>query len=219
MEFTESLTGCLTRELYSKLHHRRETHPTNMLQISKFINHANRTLVSAYCEIGEGLELYEMKPLGRAILVAATPTFDIWEDLAEKRFKSLIDLVNLLAKKLKTSPEEVRHSISELKQAFFIEQTLEQDPMAKRRYEILANTTLEALVGPESVAESALKDIAQKLDLMQQMSRIPSEELLEGFSVSEHEGRVRIEWTGSGSKENQAEKLSRTKTSTISTGN
>ncbi len=218
LEFAESLNECLTRQLYAKFTHQRETHPTNILQISRFINHANRTLVSAYCEIGKGLELYELKSLGRAMLVATTPTFDIWEDLSQKRFKFIITLVNSLAKELYRSPERVRHSISELKQAFFIAQTLEQDPMARRRYEILANTAIKAIVGFEKISESALKDMAHKLELMDQMSHIPSEELLEGFKVTEREGRVTMEWNESGSEANQAEKSSRARMSTTSTG-
>jgi len=218
IDFTHSFATCLTRQLYSKIAHQREPHPISMLQISKLINYANRTLVSAYCEIGRGLELYETDSFGRAMLITVTPTFDIWEDLVEKRFKRVVSVVNYLSKELARSPREVRHSISELKQAFFIAQTLERDLMAKRRYEILASSALEAMMGPDKATELSLRDIANKLELMQEMREVPSEALLEGFNVKEHEGRATIEWTGSGSEASQAERSSRAGTSTTSTG-
>ncbi len=218
IEFTHSFATCLTRQLYSKISHQGDPHPISILRISKLINYANRTLVSAYCEIGRGLKLYETDSFGRAVLITVTPTFDIWEDLAEKRFKRVISVVNNLSKELVRSPREVRHSISELKQAFFIAQTLERDLMAKRRYEILATSALEAMMEPDKTTKLGLRDIANKLELMQEMGEVPSETLLEGFNVKEHEGRVTIEWTGSGSEASRAEKSSRAATSTTSTG-
>ncbi len=212
----ELLALCLTRKVYPKLTHERESYPTSILQISRSIGYANRTLVSAYCQIGKGLELYDMNSRGRALLVSATPTFDIWKDLAIKHFKSVISFIDYLTKYLDDSPEEVRHSISELKQAFFIAQTLEDDVMTRRRYEILANETLNALIMTQP--KSILIDIVRKLEVMEEMKQARPEELLRDFKVTEHEGKVSIDWTGSGSAERQPRKSSRTKKPTISIG-
>jgi len=190
---------------FSKLIETEQTFPTTILQVSRTIKYANRTLVSAYAELGHSLGLYNTDSAGRAILLTTTPVFDIWEKLQENRYEDIAKVAHYLAKYQAQFPLEVKQLLSELKQAFFVAQTLESDPLAKRRYEILASLTVEALASENNVSKT-MEDMAGKLMLMHEMAGIPSSELLEGFTVKEKGEDVSIEWTRSGSKEPPARK-------------
>lgn len=130
--------------------------------------------------------------------MTTTPVFDMWESLTERRFSLLANFVHFLAKQFPESPREVRRSVSDLKQAFFFAQTLEKDIFAKRRYEILTYLAIEVLAAPERVTVPALREMGDKLRLMQEMASIPEEEILEDFAVKQKGGRVSLEWTESG---------------------
>lgn len=198
VEVVETGAEGLARTLHSKYFPASASHPTNILQISAKIKYANRTLISAYCELGGALGLYRLGSMGRATLLTTTPVFDMWESLTERRFSLLANFVHFLAKQFPESPREVRRSVSDLKQAFFFAQTLEKDIFAKRRYEILTYLAIEVLAAPERVTVPALREMGDKLRLMQEMASIPEEEILEDFAVKQKGGRVSLEWTESG---------------------
>ena len=207
---------CLTHQIYPRLSHEKVSHPMSIFMIAGMLEHVNRNLVSLSCEIGKGLELYDTNHKGRAILVTTTPTFDIWKGIVKRQFKPVSAFVDYLARQTQHSPVDVRHSLSELKQAFFIAHTLESDVLIKRRYEILADLTLRAL--NSSQPELILKDVKEKLDMMEEMKQIDSDELLKDFKITESEGRVSIDWTESGSAEDYRKRSSKRNKPTTFTG-
>lgn len=173
----------------------------SILELSRASGYENRNLVSACVAVGESLGLFYTARNGRAKLVTTTPVFKLWRYLENREFGGL-------AEKIRTSMKEMdeaklRNYLYELRRAFKITELFEKDPLAARRFEILAGIcstiNLSHLEG-----RKLLKEVADKLDSMHVMAEAIPEEILEGFEVRREGGKLILEWTESGSEEKQA---------------
>jgi hypothetical protein len=175
----------------------------NLVQISKFLEYQNRNMISSCVEVGEGLGLFRTGQAGRAKLVATTLVFHFWSHLALNKFENLAHEIKSVAKEM--NKDGMKEFLWQLRKTFETAEVLEKNPLAGRRYQILAGLCTEPTAERDRGVRTLVAEPGQKLELleehlklMEEMEKVLPENSLEGFDVKDEGRRLVLDWKRSG---------------------